>query len=54
MLDVIPTLEIERITNLFGNFGWTLEKQEITESDIVLTIKKEKGSSLKEKPSMPG
>ena len=48
MSDVIPTLEIERIENLINNFDWKVVKQEITETDIILTIKKPKGTSLTE------
>ena len=33
-------LEIERIINLVRNFGWDKVKEEFTDTDIVLTIKK--------------
>lgn len=48
MPDVIPTLEIERVENLINNFDWKVVKQEITETDILLTIKKPKDTSLTE------
>jgi uncharacterized membrane protein YgcG len=35
-------LEIERIENLLVNFDWKTVKQEITDDDIVLTIKKKR------------
>jgi hypothetical protein len=42
------TIEIERVTNLVGNFGWKLVSRQVTETDIVLTLKKPKPSSLTE------
>lgn len=54
MTDMEPTLEIERVVNLVGAFDWKLTKQEITEDEIVLTITKQKASSLTETPSIPG
>ena len=33
-------LEIERVDNLIRNFGWSKIKEELTDTDIVLTIKK--------------
>lgn len=46
-----PTLEIERVVNLIGAFGWKLTKQEITENEIRLTVTKPKTSSLDESSS---
>ena len=47
-----PAIEIERIKNLLMNFDWKIIKQEITETDIILTAKKSKPSSLTE--TLPG
>ena len=33
-------IEIERVDNLVRNFGWTKIKEEITDTDIILTVKK--------------
>lgn len=40
MLDVAPSIEIEKVSGILANFEWKLVKQEITEEDITLTIKK--------------
>jgi len=48
MSNIESTLEIERIENLIGNFGWNLLKQEITDTEIILTIRKPKDTSLTE------
>jgi hypothetical protein len=40
MLDVAPSIEIEKVSGILANFGWKVVKQEITETDVVLTIKK--------------
>jgi len=37
-LDVTP--EIDTLSNVISNFGWKIIKREITEEDVVLTIKK--------------
>lgn len=34
----LDKLEIERVTNLFTNFGWTKAKEELTDDKIILTI----------------
>jgi len=36
----LARIEIERIINMIRNFDWTLSKQEITETQIILTITK--------------
>jgi len=33
-------LEIDRLLNLIRGFGWEMEKKEISETEIILTIKK--------------
>lgn len=33
-------LEIDRLMNLIRGFGWEMEKKEITDTDITMTIKK--------------
>jgi len=33
-------LEIERVVNLVTNFGWTKVREELTDTDVILTIKK--------------
>lgn len=43
-----PTLEIERIQNLILNFNWKIDKQEISDTSIILTISKPKDTSLDE------
>jgi len=48
MPSIEPILEIERIRNLIQNFNWNVDKQEITDSSIVLTISKPKDTSLNE------
>ena len=40
MEGVDTTIDISTISGVIANFGWKLIKQEITEKDIVLTIKK--------------
>lgn len=42
------TQEINKIYNILLTFDWVLSKQEITEDEIILTIKKPKPSSLTE------
>lgn len=34
-------LEIERLMNLIRGFGWEMTKKEISDTEIVLTVKKE-------------
>jgi len=34
-------LEIDRLMNLIRGFGWEMEKKEITEKEVTVTIKKE-------------
>lgn len=34
-------LEIERIENLIGNFGWTVTKEELIENKVVVTISRD-------------
>jgi len=34
-------LEIDRLMNLIRGFGWEMEKKEVTDKDITVTIKKE-------------
>lgn len=33
-------LEVERIRNLVSGFGWEVFKEEITEEDIIIVMKK--------------
>lgn len=40
MSKVNTTQEIDTIRNVIENFGWTLVKQEITSTEITLTIQK--------------
>ena len=42
------TQEVEKINNILSTFDWKISKQEITEHEIVLTIRKPKPSSLTE------
>lgn len=44
----LNALEIERVTNLVVNFGWTKVKEELTDDDIILTIKKPRAEPVKE------
>lgn len=46
MSAVEPTLEIERIQNLIQNFNWKIDRREITDTSITLTISKPKDTSL--------
>jgi len=41
-------IEIERVNNLIRNFGWSKIKEELTDTDIILTIKKERGEPIPE------
>jgi len=41
-------IEIERIDNLVRNFGWSKIKEEITDEDIILTIKKKRVVAIPE------
>lgn len=34
-------LEIDRLLNLIHGFGWKMEKKDVTDTDITVTIKKE-------------
>ena len=48
----MPTsLEIERATNLLRGFGWKLKKQEVTETEITLTIVKKSEVEIKPGPT---
>jgi len=40
MDDLTYTVEISKIANVLENFGWKVVKQEITETVLILTIKK--------------
>jgi len=42
MPDPSIAFEIDRIKNLIVNFDWTIEKQKISDDEIVLTIVKKK------------
>ncbi len=42
MVQMPTSLEIERAINLIRGFGWDLKKQEITETEITLTIVKKR------------
>jgi hypothetical protein len=33
-------IEIDRLLNLIRGFGWEMEKKEITDEEVTLTIKK--------------
>ena len=44
----LNVLEVERVTNLITNFGWTRVKEELTDDDIILTIKKPRVEPVKE------
>lgn len=35
-------LEVERIRNLVSGFGWEVAKDEITDEDIILVLKKKR------------
>ena len=48
MTPVQSLVEIERVVNLVVNFGWKLVSQQVTETDIILTLKKPKPSTLTE------
>jgi len=40
-MNTLPVdLEIDRLINLIRGFGWEMEKKEITDIDITVTIKK--------------
>jgi len=40
-MEALPVdIEIDRLLNLIRGFGWEMEKKEISEEEIVLTIKK--------------
>ena len=45
-------MELERIYNVVQNFGWELVKQEITDTDLILTVKKKRIDQ--EVPPEPG
>lgn len=54
MASVDSTLEIERIKNLIINFNWEIIKQEITEDNITLKIRKSIPPPVKESDLSPG
>lgn len=35
-------LEVERIRNLVGGFGWEIVKDEVTDEEIILVMKKKR------------
>lgn len=41
-------IEIERVENLITNFGWTKVKEELTDDEIILTVKKPRAEPVKE------
>ena len=40
MANLPVDIEIDRLLNLIRGFGWEMEKKEISETEIILTIKK--------------
>jgi len=48
-----PTLEIERIQNLIQNFNWKIDRKEISDTSITLTISRPKDTSLDETSAGP-
>lgn len=48
----MPTsLEIERAMNLLRGFGWDKKKEEVTETEITLTIVKKREVEIKPGPT---
>ncbi len=48
----LPTnLEIERARNLLRGFGWNIKKEEVTETQITLTISKKREVEIKPTPT---
>jgi hypothetical protein len=48
----MPTsLEIERAMNLLRGFGWDKKKEEVTETEITLTIVKKREVEIKPSPT---
>jgi len=41
-------LEVERVTSLITNFGWSKTKEELTDTDIILTIQKPRAEGIPE------
>jgi len=40
MNEAMIKIEIERIVNLVTGFGWTKVKEEVSEGEVLLTLKK--------------
>ena len=40
MANLPADIEIDRLLNLIRGFGWEMEKKEISEEEIIITIKK--------------
>ena len=53
MMEISNKIEIDRITNLVLNFGWSKAKEEITDSDLILTFKKTRTQPIPEEAVGP-
>lgn len=51
MPQVPTTLEIERATNLLIGFGWTKRKEEVSDTEIILTFVKKREVEIKPGPT---
>ena len=40
MANLPADIEIDRLLNLIRGFGWEMEKKEISDEEIIMTIKK--------------
>ncbi len=40
MANLPADIEIDRLLNLIRGFGWEMEKKEISDEEIIITIKK--------------
>jgi hypothetical protein len=47
-------LEIDRLGNLISGFGWKISKQEFTDDEIIVTIKKSRAPGVEVPPAGEG
>lgn len=45
MTDAQDRMEIQRVINLVQGFGWSVVKQEFTDEDIIIDLKKKRTAS---------
>jgi len=54
LTDVQDRLEIDRLGNLITGFGWIIKKQEFTDEEIIIEIKKKRAPGVEVPEAGPG